>query len=49
MGAHDGCGSLPCGKIELMLLAADHAVFDIDLVKFTDWADIRQNLLCGFA
>jgi hypothetical protein len=32
-----------------MLLAADHAVFDIDLVKFTDWADIGQNLLCGFA
>jgi hypothetical protein len=47
-GAHDGCGSLPFGKIELMLLAADHTVFDIGLVKFTGWADIGQNLLWGF-
>jgi hypothetical protein len=29
-GAQDGCGSLPCGKIELMFLAKDHAAFDID-------------------
>jgi hypothetical protein len=49
LGAHDGCGSLPSGKIELMLLPADHAAFDIDLVKFTGWADIGLNLLCGFA
>jgi len=47
LGAHDGCGSLPSGKIELMLLPADHAAFDIDLVKFTGWADIGLNLLCG--
>jgi hypothetical protein len=44
-GAQDGSGSLPFGKIELMLLAADHKVFDIDLVKFTGGADIAQNLL----
>src|ERR1700691_1132810 len=48
-GAQDGCVSLPCGKIELMFLARDHAALDIDLVKFAGWADIVRNLLCGFA
>src|SRR5580658_3874471 len=45
-GAQDGCGSLPCGKIELMFLAKDHAALDNDLVKLA--ADIR-HLHCGFA
>ena len=49
LGAQDGRGSLPCGKIELTFLAKDHAAFDNDLVKLADWADIGQNLLCGFA
>jgi hypothetical protein len=48
-GAQDGCGSLPCGKIELMLLAKDHAAFDSDLVELAGWVDIGQNLPCGFA
>ena len=49
LGAQDGCGSLPCGKIELMFLAKDHAAFDNDLVKLAGWADIGQHLLWGFA
>jgi hypothetical protein len=48
LGAQDGCGSLPCGKIELMFLAKDHAAFDNDLVKLAGWADIGRHLLCGF-
>src|SRR5271165_3168344 len=49
LGAQDGCGSLPCGKIESMFLAKDHAAFDNDLVRLAGWADIGRNLLCGFA
>src|SRR5580658_11025911 len=48
LGAQDGCGSLPCGKIELMFLAKDHAAFDNDLMKLAGWADIGQHLLRGF-
>src|SRR5580700_5473281 len=48
LGAQDGCGSLPCGKIELTFLAKDHATLDNDLVKLADWADIVRILLCGF-
>jgi Zn ribbon nucleic-acid-binding protein len=32
-----------------MFLANDHAAFDSDLEKLAGWADIGQNLLCGFA
>src|SRR5262249_9630554 len=46
--AQDGCGSLPCGKMELTFLAIDHAAFDSDLDRTTGWADIGQNLLDGF-
>src|SRR5262249_7079857 len=49
LNAQDGCGSLPFGKIELRFLAKDHAAFDSDLMKMAGWADIGQNLLCGFA
>jgi hypothetical protein len=48
LGAQNGRGSLPCGKIEVMFLAKDHAAFDNDLVKLAGWADIGQHLLCGF-
>jgi hypothetical protein len=48
LGAQDGCGSLPGGKIELMFLAKDHVAFDNDLMKLAGWADIGRHLLCGF-
>jgi len=32
-----------------MFLATDQAAFDSDLVKLAGFADIGQNLLCGFA
>src|ERR1700722_17722136 len=47
-GAQDGCSSVPCGKIELMFLAKDHAAFDNNLVKLAGRADIGKHLLCGF-
>src|SRR6266852_7876767 len=40
LGAQDGCGSLPWGKIELMFLAKDHAALDNDLMTLADWADM---------
>src|SRR3984885_1315897 len=45
LGAQDGRGSLPCGKIELMFLAKDHAAFDNDLVELVGWGDIGQHSL----